>query len=216
MTTMGRTAGRAREYVWLALLAAALIAALVLMRAHAKDIVQLINQHPFWGLSLYVILNVFDAVMAPGATLPLIPVAARVWGRVPAALITTAGWTLGSLIAFLIARRWGYPIVKKLTSRRRIRELARYVPSDLFWSIALLRLVMPMDALSYVVGLLTEMSWQRYMLATALGLTPSAFVLTYVGRLRHAYEIMMFGVGVVVVVVATLIARRRSGSLSHR
>src|SRR5436190_11643689 len=102
---MGRTAGRASEYVWLVLLAAALIAALGLVRAHSKDLVQLINQHPLWGLSLYVILNVLDAVMAPGATLPLIPVAARVWGRVPAALITTAGWTLGSLIAFLMARR---------------------------------------------------------------------------------------------------------------
>ena len=136
-------------------------------------------------------------------------VAARAWGRVPAALVTTAGWTLGSLIAFLIARRWGYPIVKRLTSRERIRQMGKYIPDDLFWSIVLLRLVMPMDVMSYVLGLLTDISWSRYMLATAMGLTPSAFVLAYLGKLPNAYEIIMLGVALAVIVAAVLIARRR-------
>ena len=137
--------------------------------------------------------------------------AAEAWGRVPAALVTTAGWTLGSLIAFLIARRWGYPIVKKLTSRERIRQMGKYIPDDLFWSIVLLRLVMPMDVMSYVLGLLTDISWSRYMLATAMGLTPSAFVLAYLGKLPNAYEIIMLGVALAVIVAAILIARRRKG-----
>ena len=197
--------------MWLAILGAILIGALVVVRMHSDGITRFINHHPFWGVFLYLILNVLDAVIAPGATLPLIPVAARAWGRVPAALVTTAGWTLGSLIAFLIARRWGYPIVKKLTSRERIRQMGRYIPDDLFWSIVLLRLVMPMDVMSYVLGLLTDISWSRYMLATAMGLTPSAFVLAYLGKLPNAYEIIMLGVALAVIVAAILIARRRKG-----
>jgi len=197
--------------VWLAILGAILIGALVGVRMHSDGITRFINRHPFWGVFLYLILNVLDAVIAPGATLPLIPVAARAWGRVPAALVTTAGWTLGSLIAFLIARRWGYPIVKKLTSRERIRQMGKYIPDDLFWSIVLLRLVMPMDVMSYVLGLLTDISWSRYMLATAMGLTPSAFVLAYLGKLPNAYEIIMLGVALAVIVAAILIARRRKG-----
>ena len=186
-----------------------LIAALVLARAHSAAITRLVNQNPFRGAVLYVILNVLDAVIAPGATLPLIPVAARAWGRVPAALITTAGWTLGSLVAFLIARRWGYPVVKKLTSRERIRQMGKYIPDDLFASIVLLRLIMPMDVMSYVLGLLTDISWSRYVLATAMGLTPSAFVLAYLGKLPHAYDIIMFGVGAAVVLAAALVSRRK-------
>ena len=131
--------------MWLAILGAILIGALVVVRMHSDGITRFINHHPFWGVFLYLILNVLDAVIAPGATLPLIPVAARAWGRVPAALVTTAGWTLGSLIALLIARRWGYPIVKRLTSRERIRQMGKYIPDDLFWSIVLLRLVMPIE-----------------------------------------------------------------------
>ena len=196
--------------MWLAIVGAILIGALVVVRMHSDGITRFINHHPFWGVFLYLILNVLDAVIAPGATLPLIPVAARAWGRVPAALVTTAGWTLGSLIAFLIARRWGYPIVKRLTSRERIRQMGKYIPDDLFWSIVLLRLVMPMDVMSYVLGLLTDISWSRYMLATAMGLTPSAFVLAYLGKLPNAYEIIMLGVAAAVGVAAVLIARRRT------
>jgi uncharacterized membrane protein YdjX (TVP38/TMEM64 family) len=59
----------------------------------------------------------------------------------------------------------------------------------------MLRLVMPMDVISYVLGLFADMTWWRYVLATALGLTPSAFILTYIGKTPRAYEIIMFGIG---------------------
>src|SRR3989442_3639266 len=159
---------------------------------HSDGITRFINHHPFWGVFLYLILNVLDAVIAPGATLPLIPVAARAWGRVPAALVTTAGWTTGSLVAFLIARRWGYPLVRKLTSIERVKRMKRYIPEDLFWSVVFLRLLMPMDVLSYALGLFTDMKWHRYAFATALGVAPAAFVLAYLGRLTHIYELIIF------------------------
>jgi uncharacterized membrane protein YdjX (TVP38/TMEM64 family) len=148
-------------------------------------------------------------VLAPGATLPLIPVAVRAWGRVPAGLVTTAGWTTGSLVAFLIARRWGYPLVRKLTSLDRVRAMRRYIPDNLFWSVVLVRLVFPMDVVSYVVGLFSDIGWGHYVAATALGLTPSAFLLAYLGKLPNAYEIIAVGVGMMAVIASVLIARRK-------
>ena len=198
-----------REYLWLAIVGTVLIAAIVLVRANDDAIKSFIDRKPFWGVFLYIALNILDAVIAPGATLPLIPVAVQVWRPVPAAIVTTIGWTSGSLIAFLIARRWGYPLVKKLTSTDRVNEVKKYIPEDLFWSIVLLRLVMPMDVMSYVLGLFTDISWPKYALATALGLTPSAFVLAYVGELPNAYEFIMFGVGVAVAVGYVMVVRRR-------
>jgi uncharacterized membrane protein YdjX (TVP38/TMEM64 family) len=56
-----------------------------------------------------------------------------------------------------------------------------------------------MDVISYVLGLFTEMSWRSYGFATALGLTPSAFILTYIGKMPRAYDIIMFGIGGAVV-----------------
>ena len=129
-----------REYTTLAAVAGLLVAAVFIVRSYAEPIRLFIERHTFWGLFLYITLNVIDAVVAPGATLPLIPVAAHVWGRVPAALATAAGWTAGSLIAFLIARRWGYPLVRKLTSVERIRALRRYIPENVFWSVVFVRI----------------------------------------------------------------------------
>jgi len=207
MATRARSA--LREYLWLALVGGVLIAAILLVRANEDAIKTFIDQKPFWGVFLYIVLNILDAVLAPGATLPLIPVAAHVWGQVPAAIVTTAGWTAGSLIAFLIARQWGYPLVKKLTSPDRLKQLKKYIPEDLFWSIVLLRLVLPMDVMSYVLGLFTDITWPKYALATALGLTPSAFVLAYLGKLPNAYGLIMAGVGVVVAAAYVMVVRRR-------
>ena len=198
-----------KEYLWLFVVGAALIGALVVVRANADAIRSFIDANPFWGVFLYILLNVVDAVIAPGATLPLIPVAAHAWGHIPAALITTAGWTAGSLIAFGIGRRWGAPIVRKLTSMERLRRVRKHIPEDLFWSIALLRLVMPMDVLSYVIGLFTDISWAKYVAATAIGLTPSAIVLAYVGKRPHAYEIITGGIAAFVVVSYIVLARSR-------
>ena len=200
---------RRREYVWLAIVAAALVTSIVLVRMHEDAIKIFIDQNPFLGAILYIFLNILDAVLAPGATLPLIPVAAHAWGPVLAAIVTTIGWTVGSLIAFLIARRWGYPIVKKLTSMERLRQMKKYIPEDLFWSIVVLRLFMPMDIMSYVLGLFSDISWSRYVLATALGVAPMAFVLAYVGKLPNAYDVITFGVGVAVVAAYVMVARRR-------
>jgi uncharacterized membrane protein YdjX (TVP38/TMEM64 family) len=203
------TPSRIRGYLSLAVVAAVLISAVWLARTHADALKTFIDQHPAKGVVVYVVLNILDAVLAPGATLPLIPIVARAWGHVPAALVTTVGWTAGSLIAFFIARRWGAPIVRKLTSMERVKRLRPYVP-DAFWSVVLLRLIMPMDAISYVLGLFSDMSWGTYALATAIGLTPSAFILAYIGRTPVAYDVIMFGVGAGVVAWLVYSTRRRT------
>lgn len=207
-------ASRLREYVSIVVVAAVLLAAVFVVRSFAAPIRAFIDDHTFWGLGLYIGLNIVDAVVAPGATLPLIPVAVRVWGRLSAALATTAGWTAGSMVAFAIARRWGVPIVRKLTSFERIRAMRRFIPEDLFWSIVLVRLVLPMDVISYVLGLFTDISWASYAAATALGLTPAAFLLAYLGKLPNGYEIIAFAVGAMAVIAALVVARRRGSRVT--
>ena len=209
---MAGQSGR-REYLSLALLATVLVAAVWLARSHAESLKEFIDHNTLQGVVIYILLNILDAVIAPGATLPLIPIAARAWGRIPAALVTTIGWTTGSLVAFYIARRWGVPVVKKLTSMERVKRLRPYVPAHPFWSVVLLRLVVPMDVISYVLGLFTDMTWSSYALATALGLTPSAFILAYIGKAPRAYDFMLLAIGAAAVgwiVYSTRRGARRS------
>ena len=108
---------------------------------------------------------------------------------------------------------------RKLTSMRRVKRLKAYVPKDLFWSIVVLRMFMPMDVISYVLGLFTDMSWPSYAIATALGLTPSAFLLAYLGKTPHAYTLItiVLGCGVIAAIIASTGRRgtRWPDSLSH-
>lgn len=201
-----------REYVWLAIIGIVLIAGVLIVRANSEAMAGFIDQHPYWGTFLYTFLNIVNAVIAPGVTLPLVPVAVQAWGRDLAALLTIGGWTAGSLMAFSIARRWGAPIVRRLTSMQRLRRMKKYIPENLFWSIVLLRAALPMDVISYLLGLFTDIGWTKYTAATALGLVPPAFVLAYLGELPQAYEIIAFGVGLVVVVGYVMIVRRRHKS----
>jgi uncharacterized membrane protein YdjX (TVP38/TMEM64 family) len=208
-----RASAAVKEYGTLAIVAVVLVASVLLVRAHSAELTRFVEQRPIVGGFVYFALNVLDAVLAPGLTLPLIPVVSRAWGHIPAALVTTAGWTMGSLAAFLIARRWGYPLVRKLTSIERVKRMKRYIPQDLFWSVVLLRMVMPMDVMSYALGLFTDMKWSRYAVATALGVAPAAFVLAYLGRLTHAYELIVFGIAGVAIAWLVLSLRRRGPAL---
>jgi uncharacterized membrane protein YdjX (TVP38/TMEM64 family) len=207
---VAREKSRVREYLTLAIVAGIIVGALLVVRVYDAELRRFIEQHPLPGVFLYIALNILDAMIAPGATLPLIPIAAKAWGHVPAALVTTVGWTVGSLLAFLIARRWGASAVKKITSYERVRRLKKYIPDNLFWSVLLMRAVMPMDVISYVLGLFTDMSWQSYLGATALGLLPSALLLAYLGKLPNAYQIFTICLGVLAVAWLVLAARRRT------
>jgi uncharacterized membrane protein YdjX (TVP38/TMEM64 family) len=208
--TEAKKGSRAREYISLAIVATIIVAALLLARHYDAPLRRFIEGNPVSGALLYVLLNILDAMVAPGATIPLIPIASKAWGRIPAALVTTVGWTIGSLLAFLIARRWGASAVRKITSYERVKRLRKYIPDNLFWSVALLRAVMPMDVISYVLGLFTEMPWLSYLAATSLGLLPSAILLAYLGKLPHAYEIFMACLGAAAVIWIVLAARRKS------
>jgi uncharacterized membrane protein YdjX (TVP38/TMEM64 family) len=75
---------------------------------------------------------------------------------------------------------------------------------------------MPMDVMSYVLGLFTDMSWQAYLAATALGLLPSAMLLAYLGELPNAYGIFTFCLGALAVAWLVLAARRRPSRSSTR
>ena len=206
---MVRQRSRIREYLTLGAIAIVILAALLVSRHYEPALRRFIAEHLVTGVGLYILLNVLDAMVAPGATLPLIPIAAKQWGHIPAALVTTVGWTAGSLLAFLIARRWGASIVRKLTSYERVRRMAKYIPDNLFWSVVALRMVMPMDVISYVLGLFTKMSWEAYLGATALGLAPSALLLAYLGRQPQAYHVLTILLCVAVGVSIVIGARRR-------
>ncbi|HET9641417.1 MAG TPA: VTT domain-containing protein, partial [Candidatus Paceibacterota bacterium] len=116
------------------------------------------------------------------------------------------GWTIGASVAFSIARRYGLPLVIRLVGERRAVDFRDRVPrTNLFASVILLRMLVPVDLLSYALGLFTDMSWRSYVVATALGVAPFGFYFAYAGTLPLWYQFLAVAIALV---FATVIALR--------
>ena len=168
----------------------------------------LIYQHEEAGVVIYVVLAVVATVVAPLSALPFLPLVSLLYGWFWAAVYSIIGWSVGAWIAFVIARRWGKDIVKKFVSLSEIERLEARIPTEhLFWHIVILRVLVPVDALSYAIGLFTNMKVSTYMAATVVGITPFAFVWAYLGSFSWQYVLALAG-GVLVAYVLFFVVRK--------
>jgi uncharacterized membrane protein YdjX (TVP38/TMEM64 family) len=133
-----------------------------------------------FGGVFFIAALVLAVVLAPLAALPLIPLAAALFGPLLTSLYSVIGWTVGGMIAFLIARYAGRPLLARFVS---LNEMARYehmVPQKMiFVSLVLLRMIIPVDVLSYAIGFLSTVSFATYTLATLIGVIPFSFIFAY-------------------------------------
>jgi uncharacterized membrane protein YdjX (TVP38/TMEM64 family) len=139
-----------------------------------------IDTHEMWAKVVYIASAYLATVIAPISATPLIPIASMAWGPLHAALYSIIGWTSGSMTAFWLARKYGFKRIRKIVKLNNIQKYAeRFPKKNVFWTVVLLRLVMPVDILSYAVGLFSTMTLHHFTLATLLGITPFAFLFSY-------------------------------------
>jgi len=161
----------------------------------------------YFSIVVYVLIAIFATVVAPVSSVPLIPVAVSVWGWFLTAILSIAGWFIGSLIAFWLARKYGVPLVRKFISLEKIEKFEKMIPEKhIFWSIVFLRMSIPVDILSYVLGLFSQIRFRTYAIATLIGILPFAFALAYIGALPFYYQIIAFMIGLMILLVGVLIA----------
>lgn len=177
------------------------IAASYLVQTNASYFEELMGNN-FWGMLVYIDILILAVVFAPINGTPFVAIASNLWGWFSAALLSIAGWTLGALFAFTFARVYGVPLVKKVITLEKIHRLENMVPErHLFWSIVFLRMAVPIDALSYVLGLLSRITLGRYIFATMIGVAPYAFLFSYLGALPFFYQIVTVGMGIFIIVI---------------
>jgi len=170
------------------------------------DILEKIMKENVVGMMVYIFIGILAIVIAPISNLPLLPVASNLWGWFFAGILTLIAWTLGSIFAFIIARKYGAPLVGKIIPLNKMAKFEKRVPKEsLFLDVVFLRMIIPADILSYFLGLFSKIDFKNYVLATIIGLTPMVFLFTYVGRLHFYYQIiilmfvgMIFMIGIIV------------------
>lgn len=146
-----------------------------------------------WSILIYILITITAIVIAPVSSVPLIPLASNVFGWFYAGIYNLLGWTIGSFIVFWICRKYGVSLIKKLISLESIYKIESKIPKEnRFASILLLRMITPVDLLSYALGLFTKVDFKTYAIATILGIAPFAFIFSYLGAVSLMYQAIGF------------------------
>jgi uncharacterized membrane protein YdjX (TVP38/TMEM64 family) len=172
-----------------------------LVQTNINFLKTLINEN-ILGLVIYFLIIILAIVIAPISSIPLIPLVSNIWGWLITALVSIIGWTIGSMIAFLLARKYGVKIVNKIISLKSIQRIEKKMPEDhLFLSVILLRMIIPVDILSYALGLFSKIKFWSYSIATFIGVIPVTFLLSYSGTISFIYQI----IGLVIILIISSI-----------
>lgn len=169
---------------------------------------QTLRSHPLVGAAIYIALLATSVVFLPFSSLPLLPLAARIFGVWLTAALSIIGWWIGCLIAFQIARL-GRKYLEKVTSLEAVDRLERKIPPDIsFAGIIILRMILPVDVTSFALGLLKNLSFSMYAIASLIGITPFAFVWSYAGGELGRGEFISSAAIFITMTVAVLMIRR--------
>lgn len=167
-----------------------------------------IGRHTLLGAGIYVLLVGASVVLLPFSSLPLLPLATRSYGVVLTALLSTAGWWAGSLLAFQIARS-GRRYLERITTLEAVDRLEQKMPGDIgFGGIVVLRMILPVDLVSFALGLLKRLRFRTYAVASLVGILPFAFVWSYAGGELGAGRYLSFALAAVFLAGAVIVARR--------
>ena len=100
---------------------------------------------------------------------------------------------LSALKSLSSSRRFGKPFVEKVFSLDKLHSFENYFTNkNLFWTVVFLRMIMPVDVLSYALGLFSKIRAKSFFLSTLIGVTPFAFIFSYTGGLSTGLQIITF------------------------
>ena len=197
------------------LVAILFIAISYLSMQYEETLKTLIGEGPI-GILTYFLITIIATVIAPVSALPLLPIAVLLWGWVNAAIITIAGWTIGSIIAFYLARKYGVKLVQKIINMEKIQYYENLIPKkQIFFSIIWMRIFLPVDLLSYLLGLFSRISLPLYSLATLIGVTPFGIIMSYAGSLPLTQQILFFIIGILVIIPNFYIMWKKLNKSTH-
>jgi len=162
---------------------------------------KLIRENYALGLFIFTLADILSVVIAPITSLPLIPIASNTYGVLITTIFFSIGGIVGSLIAFWIGRKYGKNLVKKIISIDEAEEVSEAInKKNLFFSLIVLRIVVPADVLSYALGIFTNVKYGMYVLTLIIGIIPGAFYFAYIGSLPWEYQIFGWVAGIIVLV----------------
>lgn len=161
-------------------------------RSHGTMLMELFSNNTILDVVIFVFLTaLFVVFIIPLDIVLLIPIGVSLWGSFDTALFSISGWTIGASIAFLIGRYLEKSFISKFVSLEKIKNFKKDLSlKNRIWPIVLLRMLIPVDILSYAFGMFSNISFPTYIIATIIGVAPFGFIFAYAGGIPIIYQIL--------------------------
>ena len=130
-----------------------------------------------------------------------------VYGFLPGLALVTVGWLVSALLAYLLGRALGRPLVHTVFGGRRFASLERAVERGGISLLLAVRLIpfVPFSLTGYVAGAVRVPVW-RFGWTTVLGYLPLTVLIAYLGSQAESLSLgdprLWIGVGVLGVLLA--------------
>lgn len=155
---------------------------------------------------VYIALYALQIVIAPLPGAALAYTAGYLFGPVPAALYSITGILIGSALGFLLARRFGMPIIEKMAPQSWIERWRSLTAVNSSFTWFLLMLAPTADVFYFIAGL-TTLSFRRFMVIVLLGRLPGIILSSYLGA-----NIESFGVQWIFVLIGAMLLVALAGN----
>lgn len=165
----------------------------LILNLQSSELATIAKEHRFIGAGLVALIMFATTVIAPLTSLPLVPVVAPLLGPFTTGTACFVGWFTGALCAFFVGRRYGKPFVARHVSLEKFHKYEKYLKPEMeFIAIVALRIIIPVDVLSYLLGILSKVTFRVYAGATAVGILWFSFAFAYIGSavIDHHYVLL--------------------------
>ncbi|MEK7558379.1 MAG: VTT domain-containing protein, partial [Patescibacteria group bacterium] len=165
-----------------------------LVQGNKEAVSSFVSAGGWLSVSAYVFFGILAVVVPPATNVFLIPIGTASWGPIATGLLNIFSWTLGSIIAFLLARRFGERLHARFPKLFEFPLVEKIIGTKYpLFTLIFVRMSFPVDIVSYAVGFFTKVRFPMYILATIIGITPFAFFYAYASELSFSTTISFIG-----------------------
>lgn len=183
----------------------------LLTDTYTQEISKMVESYGMEGKLLFTAMAMLAVVIPVWSNIFLLPFGVVTWGPFLTALFCITGWFFGSIVSFYIARIYKEWLLTKYPSLHKYELIDSLIPDrHMFLSLIFLRMTMPVDILSYALGLFSKrITWRQNALTTIIGITPFAFIFSYIGVFETTTQVAIFSTTFILFMLFVYIRKRQ-------
>lgn len=170
------------------------------------------NDHGVFGAIIYIIMVMFQVIVALVPGEPVEIAGGYAFGAIQGTLLYLIGSTIGSMLVFLLVKKYGGELVEMVFSNKDIKglEFLRNKKREVLLIFLFVIPGTPKDLLCYFAGL-TTINTRVWFIVCSLGRIPSIVTSTIGGdalqRSDYAWSIVAFVIALVISLAGIIVYR---------